>query len=67
MVLVKMKPILVLAMIKKPFITVWTFLDFSVIHILRETNFEGSRSAKSTISTHLKALNFDFYEFLHFC
>ena len=49
------------------FISQWKFQDFSVIHILRETNFEGSRSAKSTISTHLKALNFDFNEFLHFC
>ena len=34
--------------------------------MLRETNFEDSWSAKSTILTHLEPLNFDFYEFLHF-
>ena len=46
--------------------TVWKFQDFSIIHILREINFEDSKSAKSAILTHLEALNFDFYEFLHF-
>ena len=34
--------------------------------ILRESNFEDSRSAKSAVLTHLEALNFDFYGFLHF-
>ena len=33
---------------------------------LREINFEDSRSAKSSILTHLEALKFDFNEFLHF-
>ena len=37
--------------------------DFCIIRILREINFG---SAKSAISTHLEALNFDFYAFLHF-
>ena len=44
----------------------WKFHDFSFIQILRENNFEGSRSAKSAISTHLEGLNFDFYEFFAF-
>ena len=46
--------------------TVWKFHDFSTIQILREINFMDSRSAKSVILTHLEALNFDFYAFLHF-
>ena len=46
--------------------TVWKFQDFSIIHILREINFGKSRSAKSTILTHLDALNFVFNQFLHF-
>ena len=33
--------------------------DFSIIQILREINFQDTPSAKSTILTHLKALNFD--------
>ena len=33
---------------------------------LREINFWDSGSAKSAILTHLEAVNFDFYEFLHF-
>ena len=44
----------------------WKFHNFSIIQILREINFRYSRSAKSTISTNWEALNFDFYEFLHF-
>ena len=44
--------------------TVWKFHDFSITQILREIKFEDSRSAKSTIFTHLEALNFDF---MHFC
>ena len=40
--------------------------EFSITHILREINFWNSRSAKSAILIHLEALNFDFYEFLHF-
>ena len=34
--------------------------------ILREINYEDFWSAKSAILTHLEALNFGFYEFLHF-
>ena len=45
--------------------TVWKFQDFAITQILREINFEGSRSAKSAILTLLEALNFDFSEFLH--
>ena len=36
------------------------------IRIFREINVEESRSAKSSILTHLKALNGDFCEFVHF-
>ena len=43
----------------------WKFHDFCIIEILREINFEDSRSAKLAILTHLEALNFDIYEFLH--
>ena len=43
-------------------LTVWTFKDFSFTQILREINFEESRSAKSAILTHFEALNFDFYD-----
>ena len=39
--------------------------DF-ITQILREINLGDSRSAKSAISTHFKALNIYFYEFLHF-
>ena len=44
----------------------WKFQDFFITQILREINFGDSRSAKSAILTHLEALKFDFYEFLHF-
>ena len=44
----------------------WKSLDVSVTQILREINFGDSRSAKSAIFTNSEALNFDFYEFLHF-
>ena len=44
----------------------WKFHDFSITQILREINLGDSRSAKSAISTHLDALNFDLYEFLQF-
>ena len=46
--------------------TVWKFQDFSITQILREINFVGSRNAKSSISTHLEALNFDFCAFFTF-
>ena len=46
--------------------TVWKFHDFSIFQILREINFGDFASAKSAISTHFEALNFDFYGFLHF-
>ena len=45
---------------------VWKFHHFSITQILREINFRVSKSAKSAIFTHLEALNFDLYEFLHF-
>ena len=47
-------------------VTVWKVQNFSITQILREIKFGDSRSAKSTILTHLESLNFDFYEFLHF-
>ena len=43
----------------------WKRQNFSVTLNLREINFGDSRSAKSTILTHLEALIFDFYVFLH--
>ena len=46
--------------------TVWKFHDFFIILILCEINFWDSRSAKSAILTHLKALNCDFDDFLYF-
>ena len=46
--------------------TVWKFHDFSIMQILREINFKDFWSAKSAIWTHLEALNFHFYECLHF-
>ena len=47
-------------------ITVWKIHDISITQILREIKFGDSRSSKSAIYTHLEALNFDLYEFLHF-
>ena len=44
----------------------WIFHDFSFTQILRGINFEDSRSEKSAILRHLEALNFDFYDILHF-
>ena len=41
------------------------FIFFCIIHILREINFEDSRSAKSAISTHLESLKYELYKFLH--
>ena len=40
--------------------TVWKFQDFVITQILCEINFKDSKGAKSAISTHLEALNFDF-------
>ena len=37
-----------------------------MIFLSREINFKDSKSAKSAILTHLGALNFDFYELVHF-
>ena len=45
--------------------TVWKFHDFSITQIFREIDFWDSTSARSAIWTDLKALNFDFYAFLH--
>ena len=44
----------------------WKIHDFSIIRIIREINFEDSKSAKSAISTHLEALNLDLHRLLHF-
>ena len=44
----------------------WKFQEFAIAQILREINFGDSRNAESAILAHLEALNFDFYEFLHF-
>ena len=43
----------------------WKFQDFSITQILCEINYRDSKSAKSAFLTHLEALNFDFYEYLH--
>ena len=47
-------------------LTVWKCHDFSIAQILREINLGHTRSAKCVIITQLEALNYDFYEFLHF-
>ena len=39
---------------------------FPITQILREINLGDSRGAKFAILTHLEALIWDFYEFLHF-
>ena len=46
--------------------TVWKFHNFAITQILREINFDDSKSAKSAILTHLEILNFEFDEFLTF-
>ena len=46
--------------------TVWKIQDFPVTQILREINFGDSRSAKTAVFAIFGALNFDFYEYLHF-
>jgi len=45
---------------------VWKLYNFPITQILREIIFGVSRNAKSGISTHIQALNFDFMPFLHF-
>ena len=50
----------------KAICTVWNFHDFTISQILREIIFGDYRSAKSAILTHFEALNFDFYEVVHF-
>ena len=45
--------------------TAWIFEEFSIIQKLREIDCRDSRIEKSTILTHLKAVGFDFTEFLH--
>ena len=42
---------------------VWKFQDFAITQILREIKFGDSRSAKSTILTHLEAIDFEFRTF----
>ena len=51
---------------KKPsiFCTVWKFHDFCITQILREINFEESRSAKSAILTHSRLR---ILILMHFC
>ena len=39
-------------------ITVWKFQDFCITQIIREINFEHSRSAKTAIFALLRAVNF---------
>ena len=46
--------------------TLRKFHDFSITQILREINFEDSRSAKYAILTHSETPNYGIYEFLHF-
>ena len=46
--------------------TVWKCHDFFITQILREFHFVDSGRAKSAILTQLEAVNFKFYEFLHF-
>ena len=50
----------------KTICTVWKLHCFSFTQILHELNIGDSRCAKSAILTHSEALNFEFYEFLHF-
>ena len=38
--------------------TMWKFQEFSITQILREINFEDSRSAKSAVFAILGAVNF---------
>ena len=42
------------------------FYWFSITQIFREIKFGELKSAKSAILTHLGAMNFNLYEFLHF-
>ena len=42
------------------------FITFLSLRIYVKSVLRGFTCAKSAISTHLKALNFDFYQFLHF-
>ena len=42
--------------LQKWYNTVWKFPDFSITQILREINFENSRSAKYAVFTHLEAV-----------
>ena len=44
----------------------WKFHNFSITQIFREIHLGDSRGAKYAILTYLEALNFDFYDFLHF-
>ena len=46
--------------------TVWKLQNFSVTQILREIKVGWYGVSKSSILTHLEALDFDSYEFLHF-
>ena len=44
----------------------WKLRNFTVTQILREIKVNENRVSKSVFLPHLEALNFDFYEFLHF-
>ena len=53
-------------MLNLPHCEQWKFHDFSITQILREINLGDLASAKFVILTHLEALKFDLYGFLHF-
>ena len=44
----------------------YQFQDFSITQFSREINLWDSINANFAILTHLQALNFEFYQFLHF-
>ena len=43
----------------------WKFHEFSITRILREINLGDSKKAKSSILSHLEALNLEFNALLH--
>ena len=51
--------------VKLTYLIFHEIIQFSVIQILREIKIGQSRISKSANWTHMRALNFDFYEFLH--
>ena len=55
-----------MGLIKSKHNTVWKLQGFSITQSIREIKIGKCRDSKSGTLTHLKALNFDFYKFLHF-